>query len=154
MKTNFKTFEFSEAIKANAVKDDIFELLCPRREYDWIPHWECEILHSVSGYNEKGCVFTTKNLTSEVPWVWLTQEFDKEKGIVRFAIFAAGLFVMDYTIKVIDTGSSSSELEFNQIFRSISSEGDKVVGSFTYDVLSKHIKPLESMLNEYLAKLQ
>ncbi|MBN1820026.1 MAG: hypothetical protein JXR31_09580 [Prolixibacteraceae bacterium] len=152
MENKFKTFEYEEVLHANAPKNEVFDLLCPRREYDWIPHWECEILHSKSGFNEKGCVFVTENLWENTPAVWYTSDFDKENGFIRFVIFTSGLFILDYTIRVNNTGTSSSTLEFKQVFRSVSKEGNIVVGNLTGELLSKRIKPLEKMLNDYLAK--
>ncbi|MEF2230851.1 MAG: FeoC-like transcriptional regulator, partial [Pseudodesulfovibrio sp.] len=46
------------------------------REYDWIAHWECELLHSVGGYNEPGCVFRTAFPDEGDPEVWVTSRFE------------------------------------------------------------------------------
>lgn len=53
----------------------IWPLLCPVREYDWIAHWQCEILRSESGVNELGCVFRTA-FPDDGPEVWLTSRFE------------------------------------------------------------------------------
>ena len=37
-------------------QDSLFALICPTREYDWIPGWSCDLLHSDSGYAEYGTV--------------------------------------------------------------------------------------------------
>jgi len=44
-------------------------LICPAREYDWIPGWSCEVLHSESGYAEFGAVFRTTFRGREETWV-------------------------------------------------------------------------------------
>lgn len=39
--------------------DIIFPLLCPTTEFDWLPDWNCELLHTRSGYAEFNCIFKT-----------------------------------------------------------------------------------------------
>jgi hypothetical protein len=39
---------------------ELFPLLCPVLEYDWIPDWSCEMIYSKSGVAERDCAFTTR----------------------------------------------------------------------------------------------
>ena len=39
--------------------EDVFPMLCPVREYEYIPPWECDIVYLDSGFAEPGGVFTT-----------------------------------------------------------------------------------------------
>lgn len=57
-------------------REAIWPLLCPVREYDWISHWQCEVLHTRSGFNELGCVFRTEFPTEGGPDTWLTSRFE------------------------------------------------------------------------------
>jgi hypothetical protein len=43
-----------------AAPEKIFPLLCPVLEYDWIPFWRAQLIHSASGVAEKGCIFETR----------------------------------------------------------------------------------------------
>ncbi len=56
--------------------EDIWPLLCPVREYDWVDGWECELVFSESGYNELGCVFKTDFPSEGGEDTWLTSRFD------------------------------------------------------------------------------
>ena len=40
----------------NAPVEDIFPLLGPIREYDWIPGWEADMIWSESGFAEEGAI--------------------------------------------------------------------------------------------------
>lgn len=40
--------------------EKLFPLLCPTTEYDWIPNWNGELLHSKSGLAEYNAIFKTK----------------------------------------------------------------------------------------------
>ena len=48
---------------------EVFPLLCPVREYDWIPEWSCSMIFSDSGIAEHGCIFTTGSAETEETWV-------------------------------------------------------------------------------------
>ena len=39
--------------------DDIFPLLCPVREYEWLETWQCEMIYTKSGFTELDCIFKT-----------------------------------------------------------------------------------------------
>jgi hypothetical protein len=57
------------AKRFEASPETIFPLLCPTTEYDWIPGWTAELLHSKSGYAEHNAVFRTGFFGSDEIWV-------------------------------------------------------------------------------------
>ena len=56
----------------HAPVEEIFPLLCPVREYDWIPGWGCDVQFTESGVAEDLCVFSTD-----------TSDFGKEQPSLR-----------------------------------------------------------------------
>ena len=48
----------------------MFPLLCPVREYDYLPQWQCRIIRLDSGLIEEGGVFTTEDGSDD--WVVAT----------------------------------------------------------------------------------
>jgi len=58
--------------------ESIWPLLCPVREYDWLEGWQCSVLHSVSGANEFGCVFSTAFASEGGLEVWTTSRYEPE----------------------------------------------------------------------------
>ena len=68
----------------DAAPERVFPLLCPVREYDWIPDWECTMVHSDSGVAELGCVF----LRGEGE-TWITTRYEPPSR-VDYAIFLPG----------------------------------------------------------------
>jgi hypothetical protein len=52
-------FERKARIMVAARAEELFPLLCPVREYEWIPDWRCRMVYSGSGVAEKDAVFTT-----------------------------------------------------------------------------------------------
>lgn len=54
----------------------VWPQLCPTREYDWIEHWDCELVRSTSGYNELDCVFRTDFPGEGGRETWVTCRFE------------------------------------------------------------------------------
>jgi hypothetical protein len=52
-------------------------LLCPSTEYDWIPGFESELLHSKSGYAEYNAVFKTNVFGPDETWICTRYEANK-----------------------------------------------------------------------------
>lgn len=61
--------------------ETIWPLLCPVKEYDWIEIWDCEVVHTVSGVNELGCVFRTSFPREGSVETWVTTRFDPHSRI-------------------------------------------------------------------------
>lgn len=52
-----KVQEYDRLFTASPKK--LFPLLCPAREADWIPGWDCDLVYTGTGYVEPDCIFTT-----------------------------------------------------------------------------------------------
>ncbi len=64
-----------KVFELKAAAEEIFPLLCPVREYDWIPDWRCTMIHSDSGVAEKDAVFHTRELFGKrTVWTCITYE--------------------------------------------------------------------------------
>jgi len=71
--------------RLNSTPARVFPLLCPVREYEWIPQWQCEMIYSESGVAELGCVFSTDFNDGLGTEVWVVSHFepDSKIGFVR-----------------------------------------------------------------------
>lgn len=81
-----------------AAPETIFPLLCPTREYDWIPHWSCELVHSVSGFAERDCVFITE-FPGAGREVWLQTRHEPCRTVEFVRI--GGERAMRYTLELL-----------------------------------------------------
>ncbi|MEJ2249769.1 MAG: hypothetical protein P8Y97_08925 [Candidatus Lokiarchaeota archaeon] len=59
----------------------IFPLLCPVREADWIPEWDCELIYTDSGYAEEKCVFRTKEKNFHDRGTWTFTDYKKNEYV-------------------------------------------------------------------------
>ncbi len=65
--------------------ETLFPLLCPTTEYDWLPGWSCELLHSNSGYAEHNVIFRTSSLGFEEVLVCTRFEPNRAIDYTRFS---------------------------------------------------------------------
>ena len=57
----------------------LFRLLCPTTEYDWLVGFECELLHSNSGYAEYNAIFRTSLFGADE--IWICSHYEPNKSI-------------------------------------------------------------------------
>ena len=69
-----RRIEFSHVIQAT--RDRIFPLLCPVREYDWLPDWECRLIYSETGVAELGAVFQTDREADDGLDTWVISQYE------------------------------------------------------------------------------
>lgn len=59
--------------RVEAAPEEVFPLLCPMREKEWLPGWDCRMIFSRSGVAERGAVFETAHSSGRT--VWITTEY-------------------------------------------------------------------------------
>jgi hypothetical protein len=136
-------------IHPKATVKEVFPLLCPKREEEWIPGWECETIWSRSGYNEEGAVFrTTKAYGTEL--YWTTLEYDITNGVVDFLITAPRLYMFRFKIEVSAGDDDLLTIVFSQTFTSVSEEGNSLLNRYKSEDFDGRLRNLEEFMNRYL----
>ncbi len=74
----------SRRMSIKAPPEKVFPLLCPVREHDYLEEWRATVLHSDSGFAERGCIFETPGQS-----FWYIGEHDPELGRIVFVIFTS-----------------------------------------------------------------
>jgi hypothetical protein len=147
----FEATQFARTglINCQANVEEVFPLLCPKREEEWIPGWECETVWSQSGYNEEGAIFrTTKPYGTEL--FWTTLQYDISKRVVDFLITAPHLYMCRYKIVISGTGDGFISLRFAQVFTSISEAGNAFLKRYKSEDFAERLKRLEELINRHL----
>ena len=67
----------------NGSCEEVFPLLCPVREADWIEGWEYEMIYSESGLAELNCVFQTP-FDEHQKTTWQITQYDREQFKLEF----------------------------------------------------------------------
>ena len=82
----------------DAKPEDIFPLLCPERELEWIDGWDYDMIYSVTGVAELGCTFRT-NLPPEGEAYWvMTRHIQPIEA--EYVKLVAGLAIISLNIKL------------------------------------------------------
>ncbi|MDP7114503.1 MAG: hypothetical protein QGH45_21200 [Myxococcota bacterium] len=71
-----KEFEYRGVVPSSPA--EVFPLLCPVREYEWIDDWSCEVQYTASGVAEQGCAFRTQLQAGES---WICSRYEPERAI-------------------------------------------------------------------------
>ncbi|MBN1829616.1 MAG: hypothetical protein JW884_10800 [Deltaproteobacteria bacterium] len=149
MKFEARQFTRSGVIRCKATVEEVFPLLCPKREEEWIPGWECETVRSLSGYNESGAIFrTTKPYGTEL--YWNTLEYDIDRRRVDFLIMAPRLYMFRFRIEIAAGDDGVLALTFTQTFTSVSEEGSALLKRYEADDFPARLKDLEAFMTRHL----
>lgn len=147
----FKARQFTRdgAIHCKAAVEEVFPLLCPKREEEWIPGWECETIWSNSGYNEEGAIFrTTKPYGTEL--YWTTLQYDLNARTVDFLITAPHLYVFRFKICLCGSDDGVLTIGFEQVFTSVSEEGNAFLARYEGEDFNGRLKSLEEFMIRHL----
>lgn len=143
-----RRFERRQTI--NAPPEAVFPLLCPVREYDWIPEWDCRLVHTESGLAEPGCIFQTEREAEDGLDTWVISRHEPNDRIAFVRM--NHLRVMQYEILIERAGEDSSLLVWTQLITALSEEGDRHVEALREADFAQVITKLEALLNDYLSR--
>lgn len=118
-----KSIETRDVFPARA--DEVFALLCPSREADWIPGWDCELIFTESGYAEEHCVFRTEESTAFGPGLWVFSRYEPPHllEIVRFMPD----MVVNLTISLSESPDGTTEGVWKVLFTGLNEEGNRAI---------------------------
>lgn len=125
----------------------VFPLLCPVRECDWIEGWEPLHVLSNSGLAEPDCVFVTP--AEPLPAVWMITRHDIDQGEVEMIKVTPGVTACKLSIRLTGT-DDGCDAEVTYSHTSLGPAGDRVVDAFTEAHYQSFMRDWEARLNHYL----
>jgi len=148
MKQNAKRIIRNYRQVINSTPENIFPLLCPERELEWLNDWNYKMIYSESGIAEEGAVFTTSK-NGEEDTVWIITKHEKDMHIVEFARVTPNSMTSTLKIKVIQKDSSSSYVDISYAFTSLSTLSNKFIEEYTEETFLKNMKFWEKSMNYF-----
>lgn len=130
----------------DATPGDVFTLLCPAREADWIPTWTSDIIYSTTGYAEDKCVFTTGGFNVMGSGVWTFTGFKKNE-YVKFVCFRDHV-IIHACITVKDNGDGTTTGTWDVSMTALNEKGNKKVGKMKGGTSTTG--PVVPMIEHYL----
>jgi hypothetical protein len=143
-------FERSAEISVRAAADQVFPLLCPVREYEWIPDWRCTVVYSESGVAEKDAVFITlQKFHRKAVWTLITFEPPR---LVEYLLVMGTDATTRLTISLAEQ-DGVTRLTWRFLFTAISPLARRVLpADFTEERFQRMLSAREQQLRRYFAK--
>ncbi|MGJ8663792.1 MAG: hypothetical protein ACSHWU_09085 [Marinicella sp.] len=144
-KRRFLSSELS--IKADIA--EVFPLMCPVMEHEWLEDWECEMIHSTSGVAELGCVFTTYNEDDGGKDIWVISQFEvfKKIAFIRVNQWRSIHYTLDFTFE-----NNKVSIIWIQEITSLNKEGNRLLASIKQEQFTQQIKDINTALKHYLKR--
>lgn len=132
----------------NAGPAQVFPLLCPVRESEWVNGWHPRFVATESGGAELDCVFITAAGPQEA--IWVVTRYEPENHHLEIVKIIPGIVVGKIVIQLAPApGGSTAEISYS--FTSLGSDGDRVVREFNQKHFDEFMLTWETELNHYLA---
>lgn len=133
-------------MRHTAPVEAVFPLLCPVLEYDWIPHWRCEMIHSECGVAETDCVFTTQ-FPDTGPQTWTCSRYEPPLRIDYVIMGPHHVTRLGIRLEELAQGSRSI---WTRTYTGLDEQGNAVVDAVTEAHYAAQATLLERLLNHYL----
>jgi hypothetical protein len=133
--------------KTPAPPERVFPLLCPVREYDWIPGWQCEIAFPETGLAELDAVFTTE-VTDRGQEIWQVSRYEPP-GLIEFAVAAPQSHTTRLAIEVKPT-EGGSRLTWTRVYTGLTPAGNELLAGFTDEWHDALMSGIAAMMDAYL----
>ena len=136
----------------HAAPEDVFPLLCPEREKDWLPGWDARMIHSISGVAERGAIFETAHASGRT--VWIVTEYDPPRR-VAFARWQPDGVVVHIEIVLGRSASGGTAVCISYASTAVTPDGAAVVAGMDEESWLKNMVFWQESMNAWFAeKLQ
>ncbi len=136
-------------IQLNRAPDDVFALMCPVREHEWIPCWKTTSIHSVSGVVEQDCIFTT--FTDGKEATWITTAHDPGARLLTIYKIIPGELItrLDITVDDVAPGCAAT-IAYEHT--ALSAAGAKIVDQHAAERYGAMMDSWKEMIHCYLGE--
>jgi hypothetical protein len=143
-----RTFSYTQI--NNGSIEEVFPLLCPVREKDWIDGWEYKIIHSKSGVIEKDCVFTTPQ-HGELETVWHVTQHDKMNYKIEFLRITPTENVVRINIRLERIAEQKTKVFIDYQYTALNENQNKFISTDLEQSFIESMQWWEKAINHYLA---
>ena len=137
---------YTQNLRGSAAQ--VFPLLCPVREADWIEDWSPSLVITTSGAAEKDCVFVTGAGADTA--IWVITEHDPARGRIEFIRTTPGMAVTRISIAVAEAGADRCTAVVTYQHTALGGAGEAAVAASTPEHFLSFMRGWEDRLNHYL----
>ena len=136
--------------------EQVFPLLCPVREAEWLPGWKYRLVYSQSGVAELGAVFTTPNLGAGTApkedgpeTTWIITHYDPAKFEIAFAWVRPQMLATRLEIALAPAAQDCTRSRIRYTYTALSAEGARELESMEA-TFEQRMRRWEKAINHYL----
>ena len=150
--TNPRRVKHSYTQSIKGTPEQVFPLLCPVREADWIPGWTTDWVISNSGVAEQDCMFQTppRPGAEEVASTWVITRHDANAFEVEMFKLTPAFTVGKLQISLSAQGKTGTHATVSYEFTSLGPLGDTYLEGFTAQWYEEFMQVWEEQMNHYL----
>jgi hypothetical protein len=138
--------------KLHAPPEDVFPLLCPVMEAEWVPDWMPELVISQSGICEQDCVFITPpEITSKSERsIWIVTNYNPGSWMLEMYKVTPEHTVSKLEISLTDNSDNTTKAHISYEITALGVTGDKFLTEFTEQWYERFMLEWEAQINYYL----
>ncbi|MEL7122012.1 MAG: hypothetical protein AAFO07_21370 [Bacteroidota bacterium] len=133
----------------NAKPEEVFPLLCPVREKDWLDGWNYQMVHSKSGLIEQDCVFTTPHHGDQVT-VWQVTQYDIENMKIEFLRVSPAEHVVKINISLAPNPEGNTIVNISYQFTALNEAQNELIENELEREFKNNMEWWEKAINYYL----
>jgi hypothetical protein len=137
--------QYSHSLSASP--SDVFPLLCPVREYDWIEGWNCRMIYSDSGFAENNCIFRT-DFPRRFDEIFVVSRYEPPHAI-EFVIVSPEVYVMKMDISLRDGANGGAEVLWTNTLTGLSEKGNAFVENYGDEAYASVMGKLNGALEHF-----
>ncbi len=127
---------------------EVFPLLCPVRETEWVNDWRPRLVISESGLAEPGCIFITPGIPEDA--LWLMRIYDRKRHHLEIIKIIPGMVMGTITVALAAADGGGCAADITYAYTALSDQGEVALEEFTEAHFAAFMKTWETELNHYL----
>jgi hypothetical protein len=139
-----KTYE----MRVPASPEQLFPLLCPVREREWLPYWDCRMIYSTSGTAEADCVFTT-DFPGRGNMTWVVTRYEPPERI-QYTVFKPESHTWTLSIRLVPAIPNESGLTWQHVFTGLTEAGNLYLRDYTDELHRLNLQNIERRLTHFV----
>ena len=135
--------------KIQAPPEQVFPLLCPVRETEWVEGWDPIVVYSHSGLAEPDCIFLTGN--GEPESAWIITDRDTEHFHLEIIKISPWTTVAKIEITLGRNEESGTDATIIYTYTALSEAGENFVNHYTEAYYLEFMRYWETAINDYIS---
>lgn len=134
----------------HANREDVFPMLCPERELEYMSGWTYRWVYSNSGLMEKDCVFVTPQYGTETTWILM--DHDPENCSFQAVQFAKDLMAIQLRVRLNQIAKGETEIVAHYCLTALTETGNQAISMMSQERFDADLVTMQAELNDYFEK--